>query len=259
MRGLWGLLLVGLALASGGERYLYVRWDTEKGRALLSDGTPIPPGLNLLPGQYVEVEKGKVKPKEQWQPPQDLVRVFLPKGEGRVVFSHERHFALLGAKGSTCETCHTALDENKTWKSLAPSPGLEAHATTSLGRFCATCHDGRTRPNALPGSQSSLKNPIFPAFGSKGEKTCNQCHAPKDHGSDFTAGHGDLAEGNAQRCATCHRGAQGISPQERAMTLAFQKAQMALIRNPDDEAAFNRVLPANFCAYCHGLDKGTER
>ncbi|MFN3179965.1 MAG: hypothetical protein ACK41R_07460, partial [Thermus sp.] len=39
-----------------------------------------------------------------------------------------------------------------------------------------------------------------------------------------------------------------------AQVQAFQKAQLTLIRSPEDEKAFNAVLPPNFCAYCHGLD-----
>lgn len=256
MRRLGWLLLVGLALAGEGERYLYVRWDAEKGQALLSNGAPLPPGVPLIPGQYVELKKGRLKPKQQWQPPQDLVRVYTPREVSRVVFSHERHFAALGAKGSTCESCHTTLDANKTWKSLAPTPALEPHGATSLGRFCATCHDGKTRPTSVPGNQSPLSTPIFTAFGRKGETSCAHCHAPKDHGQDFTSGHGELAEdGGSKQCATCHRGASGLTPQERALVQAFQRAQLALIHNPEDEKAFNAVLPANFCAYCHGLDR----
>jgi len=249
------LLLLGLALAGEGGRYLYVRWDAEKGRAFLSDGTPLPPGSGLVPGQYVEVEGGRLKPKRQWQPPQDLVKTFHPQGAGRVVFSHERHFAALGAKGATCETCHAQLDPGKTWKSLAPTPLQEPHKPASLGRFCATCHDGRTRPQSLPGSQSPLKGAIFPAFGPKGAASCAQCHAPKDHGPDFTQGHGEVAEhGGSRTCQTCHRGADRLAPAERLQVQAFQEAQLRLIQNPEDEKAFNQVLPPNFCAYCHGLD-----
>lgn len=200
----WPLLLLGLVLAGEGERYLYVRWDADKGKAFLSDGTPLPPGIPVIPGQYVEVEGGRLKPKRQWQPPQDLVKAFQPQEASRVVFSHERHFAALGTKGNTCETCHKTLDENKTWRSLAPSPALEPHGAASLGRFCATCHDGKTRPTQLVGSQSPLKDPIFTAFGRKGDASCAQCHAPRDHGQDFTQGHGDKAEhGGARKCATC--------------------------------------------------------
>ncbi|WP_105318438.1 cytochrome c3 family protein [Thermus tenuipuniceus] len=255
MKRLWPLLLLGLALASEGERYLYVRWDADQNRAFLSDGSPLPPGLPLIPGQYVGVEGGRLKPKRQWHPPQDLVKVFQPKEASRVVFSHERHFAALGAKGSTCETCHNALDESKTWRSMAPTPALEPHGATSLGRFCATCHDGKTRPSKLAGGQSPLKDPIFTAFGRKGDASCAQCHAPKDHGQNFTQGHGDRAEhSGAKECAACHRGALSISAKEVAQTQAFQKAQLALIRNPEDKKAFNVILPANFCACCHGLD-----
>ncbi|GAB5602515.1 hypothetical protein FJNA_10400 [Thermus sp. FJN-A] len=254
MRGVFFLLLLAVALASGGERYLFVRYNAEKGQLLLSDGTPLPPGLRAVPGQYLEVERGALKPKAAWQPPQDLVRAFAPRDAGRVVFSHERHFAALGAKGATCQTCHEVLDENRTWRSLAPSKALEPHGPRSLGRFCATCHDGRTRASAIPASRPPVDVPVFSALGRPGDPTCAQCHAPRDHGRDFTPFHGEVAERGSRRCALCHRGAQSVTPQELAQVRAFQAAQLALIRNPEDEGAFNRVLPNNFCAYCHGLD-----
>lgn len=255
MRALLPFLFLALALAGSGERYLYVRWDPEAGKAFLSDGSPLPLGLPVMPGQYVKVKGDRIKLKKQWQPPQDLAKTFLPREASRVVFSHERHFALLGAKGSTCETCHNSLDENKTWRSLAPSPALEPHGPTSLGRFCATCHDGRTRPQAAAGAKPPIQEPIFTAFGRKGDKACGACHAPRDHGPDFTQEHGDVAEkGGNRSCATCHRGVLGITPAEMQQVRAFQAAQLALIRNPEDEKAFNQVLPPNFCAYCHGLD-----
>lgn len=153
MKRLWPLLLLGLALASEGERYLYVRWDAGQNRAFLSDGPPLPPDLAMLPRQYVELEQGRIKPKRQWQPTQDLVKVYLPWEVGRVVFSHERHFVALGAKGNTCETCHTVLDENKVWKSRTQAPALERHGATSLERFCATCHRGASSLS----SQEALK------------------------------------------------------------------------------------------------------
>ncbi|WP_243028731.1 cytochrome c3 family protein [Thermus albus] len=248
-------LFLSLVMAGTGERYLYVRWDAEAGRALLSDGSPLPPGVRLVPGQYVEVEGGRLKPKEAWRPPQDLEKVFQPQGAGRVVFSHERHFALLGAKGSTCETCHRVLDQNQTWRSRAPSPALEPHGPNSLGRFCANCHDGKTQATAIPGAKPPIREAVFTAFGKKGDTSCGQCHAPQDHGPDFTSRHGDIAEKQGNRtCATCHRGSLGLTPREMDQARAFQVAQLALIRNPEDERAFNQVLPPNFCAYCHGLD-----
>ncbi|MGC8904605.1 cytochrome c3 family protein [Thermus sp.] len=261
MRLLALALLLALGLASEGKRYLFVRYDPEKGVAFLSDGSPLPPGLQAVPGQYVEVKGGRLKPTRAWQPPQDLVKVFAPQNAARVVFSHERHFAALGAKGTTCQTCHALLDRDRAWKSLAPSPSLEPHGPRSLGRFCATCHDGKTRASTLPKASPPVDATIFTAFGRPKDQACARCHAPKDHGQDFTSRHGEVAEhGGGQRCTACHRGAGSVSPEALALARAFQEAQLALIRNPEDGKAFNRVLPNNFCAYCHGLDgKAWER
>ncbi|MGC8968644.1 MAG: winged helix-turn-helix domain-containing protein [Thermus sp.] len=134
MRLLALALLLALGLASEGKRYLFVRYDPEKGVAFLSDGSPLPPGLQAVPGQYVEVKGGRLKPTRAWQPPQDLVKVFAPQNAARVVFSHERHFAALGAKGTTCQTCHALLDRDKAWKSLAPLELLASHPDRAFPR-----------------------------------------------------------------------------------------------------------------------------
>jgi hypothetical protein len=248
-------ILLSLVRAEAPKAYLYVRYDAEAGKLVLSDGRPLPPGLPVEPGQYVELKGGFLKPKRQWQPPQDILKEYTPQGASRVVFSHERHFAALGVKGSACQTCHATLDIQKTWRSLAPEPRLEPHKATSLGRFCATCHDGKTRIRDIPGARSPLQEKVFSALGRSGDPGCSQCHAPRDHGLDFTSRHGEVAEhGGGARCATCHRGAGGITPKELAQALDFRQAQLALIRNPEDAKAFNVVLPNNFCAYCHALD-----
>lgn len=254
LRGPILLAVVALAVALAGDEneiYLWVRYDAEKGQASLSDGTPLPSLGSLTPGQYVEWEKGRLKPKRQWRPPNDIQITYPSKaGASRVVFSHERHFAALGVK--ECTLCHTRLDENKTWPSRAPSPDLEPHAAASLGRFCANCHNGRTRPADLEGTHPPVNMPIFTALGRKGSSSCSQCHAPRDHGLDFTSRHGEVAEhGGGAFCTDCHRGARGISPAELAHGKAFIQAQMVLLQNPDDEKSFQATLPNNFCAYCH--------
>jgi len=251
------LLLLGAVVASGAGRYLWVQVDPETGERRLSDGRPLPPELGraVVPGQYLEAEGGRLKPKRQWRPPLDLERDFQPADAPRVVFSHERHFAALGAKGETCETCHNVLDEQKTWASLAPAPGVEPHGESSLGRFCSTCHDGETRASEVEGASPPRDGPIFTAFGRQGDPDCARCHVPRDHGRDFTPWHGEAAEeGGRYRCADCHRGARTITRAEAEQALRFYHAQMRLLENPEDESAFSVTLPNNFCAYCHGLD-----
>jgi hypothetical protein len=95
----------------------------------------------------------------------------------------------------------------------------------------------------------------FFALLQEGAASCAQCHAPKNHGPDFTQGHGEVAEhGGGRTCQTCHRGADRLAPAERLQVQAFQEARLRLIQNPEDEKAFNQILPPNFCAHCHGLD-----
>lgn len=246
------LLLLGVVAASGLGRYLWVQ-----GEMRLSNGDPLPPELagRVVPGQYLELEGGRFEPKRAWRPPLDLTKTFEPADASRVTFSHERHFAALGAKATTCETCHRTLDEQKTWESLTRDPTLEPHGETSLGRFCASCHDGKTEIAAIEGANPPKSDVVFTAFGRTGDPSCNRCHAPKDHGQDFTDRHGDIVERSGRRsCADCHRGALGIAPAEIDQARAFYHAQMRLLQNPEDEAAFNVTLPNNFCAYCHGTD-----
>ncbi len=255
--GLLLFLLLGLVAASGAGRYLWVQVDPETGERRLSDGEPLPASIagRVVPGQYVEVKRDKIKPKRQWRPPLDIEKTFYPEEASRVVFSHERHFAALGAKAPTCETCHATLDEQKTWPSLAPSATLEPHGETSQGRFCATCHDGKTRISEIEGARPPVDAVVFTAFGRAGDRSCQRCHAPRDHGRDYTDRHGDAAEhGGDRACGDCHRGAAAITPPEIAQAKAFFEAQMRLLANPEDDAAFNVTLPNNFCAYCHGLD-----
>lgn len=257
-----GFAALALALASGYKVFLWIKVDPETQALSLSDGTPLPEGLAgfAIPGQFVEFKGQRVKIKKQWRPPLDLEKTYLPKETSRVVFSHERHFAALGAKATACETCHRTLDQNKTWKSLAPTPALEPHGPTSLGRFCATCHDGKTSiqqvaariPQAKPPSQGT----IFTTFGKAQSPSCQGCHAPKDHGQDFTPRHGELAEhGQARTCGTCHRGVDRLSGAEALQVERFRQAQLRLLQNPEDPTAAHLTLPNNFCAYCHGLDQ----
>ncbi len=50
-----------------------------------------------------------------------------------------------------------------------------------------------------------------------------------------------------------------MAPAEFDQARAYQQAQLALIRNPDDKEAFRQTLPDNFCAYCHSFDQRLRR
>lgn len=178
----------------------------------------------------------------EWQPQHDIAVVFRTNTVNRVVFSHERHFGALAAKD--CAVCHAESKQLVTVgprPSVASNPQFEPHGATSRGRFCASCHDGKVN---------------FSALGRTGDALCARCHAPEDHGADFTKRHGDMAEhGGGARCEQCHRGARSISPVELQQAGDFFKAQASLAQDPQDKAAFQKTLPNNFCAYCHTHDR----
>lgn len=182
----------------------------------------------------------------------DICKIFTPKtGERRVVFSHERHFAALGNKN--CKACHDeskGLGSGNPFPSHAAAPATEPHGEKSLGRFCANCHHAPGLTAPLNPKETSP----FTALGKPGDKSCSRCHVPADHGADFTRGHGDRAEHGAQRCAECHRGSTAVSPAELAQARAFRDAQTTLSKTPDNAEAFQKTLPNNFCAYCHGIN-----
>lgn len=241
-------LVVTLAITLAQEGTGPVVWVQADG-VTLSNGTQL--SRPLQPGQLVYVSGTQIQPLGLWRPPQDIQATFSPQGATRVTFSHERHFAALGAKA--CTACHEQLDKGKTWDSLASDASLEAHQANSLGRFCSSCHNGQTKASDIKNVNPPIDVTIFSAFGHSGDQSCSQCHAPSNHRGDFTLGHGEMAEEGrgTQNCATCHRGADGISRADLVQAQAFVEAQLALIKNPDDQAAFNATLPNSFCLYCH--------
>jgi Cytochrome c7 and related cytochrome c len=246
------LIAVG-ALASGYKVLAWVKFDPSSKTYSLSSGQTISDaeGAQFKPGQFVEVQGRTVIPKTQWRSPQDIEVAFHPQGASRVTFSHERHFGMIGSKD--CMVCHAdekGLGSGKPWPSKAISIDLEPHGEKSTARFCSTCHTGTTRAAEIEGTKPPLNVKIFTAFGRKGDASCNHCHVPTSHGSDFTAIHREFA-GNAQTCASCHRGGVGIKAGELVQALDFVKAQVGLSKNPEDASAFGHKLPNHFCAYCH--------
>jgi hypothetical protein len=187
---------------------------------------------------------------KHWRP-QDIEVRLTGGNAGRVTFSHERHFGALA--GKNCAVCHAealGLGQTVARKSFALRLTDEPHGEKSLGRFCENCHRDSLPP---------AKTPAFSAFGQKGANTCAHCHAPDDHGEDFTRRHGDRAEHGAGKCAKCHRGATSISAAELDQARRYRDAQETLRENPDDKTAFAAVLPNNFCAYCHATDRKAWR
>jgi len=253
----WLLTLLGLALllalAEGYKQLAWVRWDSDKGVAVFSNGAKVVDSIK--PGQFAAFRDGSYKALPQWRPPQDIELTWTSQSFRRAVFSHERHFAAIGVKH--CETCHAddkGLGKNTPWPSLAPSPDLEPHKATSIGRFCSSCHNGVKSASQIDVSNPPIQTRIFSAFGKAGDSTCDRCHAPASHGADFTAIHGEFAQDGAQ-CTSCHRGGANISPQMLGQALAFVQAQLKLTQNSEDTAAFQKTLPNHFCTYCHAPDR----
>ena len=251
-----GFFFVPWFLQGGGqELLLWVQFDQETGTKKLSNGRPAPG--NATPGQYYEWEDGRLKPESQWRSPLDVLIAYRGGEAGRVEFSHERHFALLGEK--SCTKCHDDSvglgEKDRKRPSLAPDSSREAHGEASLGRFCTHCHDGKTKASDLtPRAPSRLKDPIFTAFQTGKEESCLRCHAPRSHGEDYTGRHGDAAEHGQENCVRCHRGADHRSSGDRSMAMDFREAQFQLMQNPENQGAFQKTLPPIFCAYCHNRD-----
>lgn len=208
-------------------------------------------------GAFVAIEGGKIEVKPQRLPPGDEIVRFAVKTQdnpGRVAFSHLRHFNALGDK--QCKTCHSpemGLVTSPSYGSQTPDPTLEVHSPQSLGRYCATCHNGVTRFSQVGTLRGRQDTAIFTAFKINDPRSCQHCHAPADHGEDFTATHGDVSEKHGKRaCLPCH--AQDWGAHDRQMQRDLLAAEKTLQGNPDDAQAALVVGPHNFCVYCHRTD-----
>jgi Cytochrome c7 and related cytochrome c len=222
----------------------------------LSNGAALT--ASLTPGQFVEVLAGQVQAKDQWRPPQDIEKRYLPAGQGRVNFSHERHFGTIGTKN--CIICHAdekGLGRSDPRNSFAPTPALEPHGATSMGRFCEGCHNGNLNSTEIAAdAKPPLRVTIFTSFGRTGDSSCQRCHTPPSHGADFTPVHNVIAGQSTASCAACHRGGREISVPELGQARSFVAAQLQILKNPEDTAAFAHTLPNHFCTYCHTTQIG---
>ncbi len=192
------------------------------------------------------------------RPPDDVVVRFPAGGAGnpgRVEFSHVRHFGALAEK--RCAACHSpemGLLTSPSYASRTADPALDPHGPKSLGRYCATCHDGSTRLSQTGALAGRADTAVFTAARTGDAGSCLRCHAPRDHGADFTARHGDVAErSGGQACLGCH--AQDWRPRDRQAQAALLAAERTLAAKPDDPAAALVVGPNNTCVYCHRTDR----
>jgi len=227
-------------LAHGYKNLEWVMYNVETGETTLSGSKK---KVKFTPGQFVEIEDGYPEEEEQWRSPLDMEFTYKSEKANRVVFSHERHFAALGEK--SCSGCHEGPGSIGSDSYLsAPANQVESHKAKSIGRFCSGCHNG-----------SSAEKKAFTAYGKENNESCGRCHAPDDHRKDYTGLHGEHAERKGSKsCNQCHRGSDRITDTERKQAESYRKAQLLLIKNPEDPEAFKSVLPNNFCAYCHNSD-----
>jgi len=226
------------------------------GQTLTTRGVPVTGGP-LEPGAFVSIDKGRVKVKPQRRPADDQVIHYQVKGQGnpgRVEFSHLRHFNALGAK--QCKTCHSPEMGLTTGSGRPGGPAVPArdpHGPQSIGRFCSNCHDGTTRLSRVGALGGRADQAIFPGLKTADPRSCQRCHAPADHGRDFTAAHGDVAEHSGGRpCLGCH--VQSWGARDQALQSDFLAAEKTLRANPDDPKAALAVGPDNFCVSCHRTD-----
>lgn len=257
------LAVPALLLAEGSEMLIWVKYDQDTQKLSMSDGrSRVPKGA--VPGDFYESERGRMKREGQWRSPLDLIYEYDGGKEGRVVFSHERHFGLTGEK--SCSKCHDDSvglgDKDKIRPSKASSKSAESHNSKSIGRFCSTCHDGKTEVADISRTAPrEVQGAIFSANKTSDQNSCSRCHTPRSHGRDYTNRHGEVAEeGRGEDCSSCHRGADRFDRSHQNQAKDFKAAQLQLIKDPENETAFKKILPSGFCYYCHNSDqKAWER
>jgi hypothetical protein len=256
------VLLAGSAWAGSKLRGWVTRIDAG-GQTIEVDGRVIPlrdlavRGGPLEPGVFVKIDKGRVKVKPQRPPADDQVVRFPakdPRSPGRVEFSHLRHFNALADK--QCTTCHSPemkLVTDAPRERAAATAAAEPHGPASIGRFCASCHDGAAPRPGAAARAGRADAAVFTTATTADPASCQRCHAPADHGRDFTPLHGDLAEdGRGAACASCHR--QDWTAADRRRQADLLAAERTLRANPDDGRAVLAVGPNNFCVHCHRTD-----
>ena len=226
------------------------------GQALSIKDTPVAGGP-IEPGVFVSIGKGRIKVKPQRRPAGDQLIRYEVKGQGnpgRVEFSHLRHFDAVGAK--ECKACHSpemGLTATPGRPGANAASALDPHGPQSTGRFCVNCHDGTTRSSQVGTPGARVARVVFTGLKTADSRTCQRCHAPADHGRDFTAAHGDVAEHSGGKpCLGCHVQSWGV--RDQGLHASFLAAEKTLKANPDDPKAALVVGSENFCVYCHRTD-----
>lgn len=165
----------------------------------------------------------------------------------RQMFSHKSHVVTAGL---SCDSCHPSLFERK--RGSAKAKGDYTMASLDAGKYCGSCHDGKT------------------AFNTTGPETCKVCH-----GSDMkqpetvvfnkpvktvTFNHKGHVEMGLD-CASCHDrefemrlGAAEERPEKFTMEALYAGKYCGVCHNGSDAFASNTR-----CTTCHIGVKGFER
>jgi c(7)-type cytochrome triheme protein len=175
------------------------------------------------------------------------------------MFSHKAHVVEMGL---SCDSCHPKVFDRK--RGAAKVKGDYTMASLNAGKYCGSCHDGKTAFNTTGPETckkchgSDMKQPetiVFNrpvkavVFNHKGHVemglNCASCHdkafemrkgASEENLSKFNmeslyAGkycgvchNGNIAFASNTRCTSCHIGAKGVEKMNRAAQGGGQKA-----------------------------------
>jgi c(7)-type cytochrome triheme protein len=163
------------------------------------------------------------------------------------MFSHKAHVIKIGL---TCDSCHPDLFERK--RGAAKAKGDYTMASLDAGKYCGSCHDGKT------------------AFNTTGPETCKMCHGSDMKQPEMVVfnhpvkavvfGHKEHVEMGLD-CASCHdkafemrKGASEEHPQQFNMKALYAGKYCGVCHNGNIAFASNTR-----CASCHIGVKGLDR
>lgn len=165
----------------------------------------------------------------------------------RQMFSHKSHVVTAGL---SCDSCHPDLFERK--RGSAKAKGDYNMASLEAGKYCGSCHDGKT------------------AFNTTGQETCKVCHGSDMKQPDTVVFNipvkSVIFEHKAHvemglDCSSCHdrefemrKGAAEEHPEKFTMEALYAGKYCGTCHNGSDAFASNTR-----CTTCHIGVKGFER